>query len=239
MISKELQNLIVENFSHNQQGLFITFEGGEGCGKSTLSKKLTQTLNEVLPPITQQAIWTREPGGSVDAERIRDVLVNGEADRWTPYAEAMLMFAARSSHIEQTIRPHLTQGTWVICDRFVDSSYVYQGFCKGVDAHFLDKLTLRTVGGLFPQRTYLLDLPPMVGLKRVDERLKTLQGNEQLENRFENLDMHFHEQVRNGFLSRAKLFPDRFVILDATQDIDTLYNAIINDLIAFIKRIKM
>jgi len=198
-----------------QPARFITFEGGEGSGKTTQSKKLFAKLDEAGVNV----MWTREPGGSYGAEEIRSLLVKGEANRWAPSTEALLMFAARDDHWKTWIEPALLAGTWVICDRFADSSYAYQGYGKGVPLDFLNTLYYSTVGTVQPDRTYLFDVPVDIGLARAHTRM---HQDHTKEDRFEGLGSSFHERVRTGFKALADAEPVRFCMLDATQSIEIL-----------------
>ena len=208
-------NLALKKSDFIQRGRFITFEGGEGSGKTTQSKKLFAKLDEAGIDV----MWTREPGGSYGAEEIRSLLVKGEANRWAPSTEALLMFAARDDHWKTWIEPALEAGTWVICDRFADSSYAYQGYGKGVSLDFLKTLYQNTVGAIQPDRTYLFDVPVGVGLARAHERMSADQAKE---DRFEGLGSSFHERVRAGFKALASEEPVRFCTLDATGSIESL-----------------
>lgn len=205
-----------------QRGRFITFEGGEGSGKTTQSKKLFARLEELGIDV----MWTREPGGSVGAEEIRSLLVKGEAERWASTTEVLLMFAARDDHWKTSIEPALQAGTWVICDRFADSSYAYQGYGKGVPLDFLKMLYQNTVGLAQPDRTYLFDVPVDIGLKRAHARMSTIQAKE---DRFEGLGLSFHERVRAGFNRLAQEEFERILTLDATQSIDILEDQVWQD----------
>jgi len=192
-------------------GRFITFEGGEGTGKSTQVALIAADLRETNLEIVE----TREPGGSPGAERIRELLVNGPTDRWEPVTETMLHFAARREHLERTIRPALDRGAWVICDRFADSSMAYQGYGLGVSRELISDLYRNVVGDLKPDLTFILDIPPEIGLKRADDRQS---GG----TRYERMDVAFHECLREGFLDIAKHEPERCVVLDATATIDAI-----------------
>ena len=208
-------SLALKKPGFTQRGRFITFEGGEGSGKTTQSKKLFAKLDEAGIDV----MWTREPGGSYGAEEIRSLLVKGEANRWAPSTEALLMFAARDDHWKTWIEPALEAGAWVICDRFADSSYAYQGYGKGISLDFLKTLYKNTVGEVQPDRTYLFDVPVDIGLRRAHDRMSTMQAKE---DRFEGLGSPFHERVRAGFKTLASADPVRFCTLDATQSIETL-----------------
>ena len=202
-----------------RQGKFITFEGGEGSGQTTQSKRLFGHLKALSPETGIDVLWTREPGGSYGAEEIRSLLVKGDVQRWAPSTEALLMFAARDDHWKTCIAPALAAGTWVICDRFADSSYAYQGYGKGVSLDFLNVLYKYTVGTMRPDRTYLCDVPVDVGLTRANARMSTHHTKE---DRFEGLGRAFHESVRNGFLTLSTQETDRFCVLDGTLAPDVI-----------------
>jgi dTMP kinase len=208
-------------------GKFITFEGGEGTGKSTQIRLLSQALHRQDIP----HIVTREPGGSVGAELIRTLLLTGSTDKWTPVSEALLMYASRAEHWTHTIAPALTTGLWVICDRFADSSLAYQGFGHGISQDFLDDLYRQTVGTQQPHRTYILDLPPAIGLQRSRERLGKELGNS-AEGRFETYDLDFHERVHRGFLDIAHKNPNRCLVMNANQETSVIHENIMKDLFA-------
>jgi dTMP kinase len=198
------------------RGRFITFEGGEGGGKSTQSKLLLPWLSE--RGVT--AIATREPGGSPGAERIRELLVTGESDRWTPLGETLLHYAAREDHIRRVIEPALAAGRWVVCDRFFDSTAAYQGYGHGVALDFIESLRSRIVGSVHrPDLTIILDLPAEEGLKRSGNRANT-------ERRYESMPFAFHERLRQGFQAIARLEPDRCHVIDARQNIEAIQSEI-------------
>ena len=192
-------------------GRFITFEGGEGTGKSTQVARLVERLRARDLEVVQ----TREPGGSSGAEDIRNIALNGDAGRWSPMTETMLMFAARSDHLERTIRPALEAGRWVVCDRFADSSRAYQGVGGGTPAAFIEALDAAIVGATQPDLTLVFDLPVSIGLERAF-------GRGLFETRFESKGLEFHERLRQGFLDIAKRHPERCVIVDAEGDQDTV-----------------
>lgn len=185
---------------------FISLEGIEGAGKSTLARALETALTERGLPV----LVTREPGGSPLAERLRTLLLERDAERITPTAETLLMFAARSIHIENRIRPALEQGTWVICDRYSDATRAYQGAGRGVDAALIEELASAVHPALWPTRTLLLDLPVEQGLARA--RGRTGGGD-----RFEDEDRRFFERVRARYLKLAADEPQRVRLIDATQ----------------------
>jgi len=191
-----------------KKGVFITFEGGEGSGKSTQ----IQLLAAWLKNLDHDVLMTREPGGSDGAEIIRDLLVCGETTRWSPISEALLLSAARADHWQKTILPALKQGTWVLCDRFADSTIAYQGYAGGVDLVFLNQLYQYVIGNRQPDRTYIFDLDPDVGIKRTTNR------HPNGEDRFEKMDLAFHHKLRQGYLKIAEDNPGRCHLIDASQD---------------------
>ena len=193
------------------QGRFITFEGGEGTGKSTQAARLVDALRAR----DLEVLHTREPGGSEGAEEIRNLALNGDAGRWSAMTETLLMFAARSDHLERTIRPALEAGRWVVCDRFADSSRAYQGAGGGVAADFIETLDRAVVGQTQPDLTLVFDLPVEVGLERAF-------GRGLFETRFESKGIDFHERLRRGFREIAAAHPERCVIIDADGDLDAV-----------------
>lgn len=199
---------------------FITFEGGEGAGKSTQ----LQLLNQSLRYAGHKACVTREPGGSEGGEAIRNLVVSGSVDRWNDTTEALLFMTARYDHIERLIKPALADGKWVLCDRFYDSTYVYQGMVKGVDTKWLDSLYTHLFGNFEPDCTLLLDIAADVGLKRA-----TARGNE-AESRFERMGIEFHTKIRDGFRKRAATNEARFVTIDASARQQDVHAQIIDAL---------
>ena len=196
---------------------FITLEGGEGAGKSTQIKLLANAFEAAGLGV----LTTREPGGSEGGEAIRNLVVSGSADRWHPTTESLLFMAARFDHLATKIKPALSEGKWVLCDRFYDSTYVYQGIAKEVGGEWLDQLYRQLFANTRPDLTLLLDLPPAVGLKRADKR-----GNI-AESRFEQMDIQFHERLRAGFQKLAHDYPGRINTIDATQDATGVHQSII------------
>ena len=193
-------------------GKFVTFEGGEGTGKSTqvalLAKRLEKSGHKV--------VITHEPGGTPGAEVVRHLLKSGAVKPLGPFAEAMIVSAARDDHLNQLIRPALKTGKWVICDRFADSTRVYQGTAGGLDDKVIDALERVVVGENQPDLTILLDAPAEEGMKRA--RARSLDaGDTGPADRFEREDMAFHKKLRDAFLQLAKKNPGRFVIVDATK----------------------
>jgi len=190
---------------------FVTFEGGEGAGKTTQIRHLGERLGAA--GIVHVA--TREPGGSPGAEAIRRLLVAGGTDRWEPLTEAMLMLAARHDHWLRTIKPALDQAKWVICDRFHDSTVAYQGYGRGVPFETLEALRRTILGDRKPDLTLIFDLPVEVGLERARARIRGAAAGE---DRFERMDIGFHQRLRTGFLAIAKAEPERCVVIDAGDD---------------------
>jgi len=190
-----------------RRGRFITLEGPEGAGKSTVARALKAGLESR----GIQVVLTREPGGTPLAEKLRAVLLQKGDEPITAQAETLLMFAARAQHVANLIRPALESGHWVLCDRFTDASYAYQGAGRGVPVALIDALANAVHGDLWPDRTLLLDLPVADGLRRVRERNA---GTD----RFEQEDLAFFERVRQCYLQRAAAEPQRFRLLDARQE---------------------
>tara|TARA_Y100000591_G_scaffold318261_1_gene328957 strand:- start:534 stop:1208 length:675 start_codon:yes stop_codon:yes gene_type:complete len=191
-------------------GLFITLEGGEGSGKSTQASRLRMWFEDLFPG--REIIVTREPGGTDQAEEIRDILVNGSADKLAVQTEALLMIAARTEHVLKVLKPALMRNAIVICDRFSDSTLVYQGLAYGQDIELLRSIHQFGFADLKPDLTFVLDVPPEQGLLRAETRVKKQNS----ESRFEEKGLSFHKSVRDGFVKLAKSEPDRFVIVDAT-----------------------
>ncbi len=194
-------------------GRFITFEGGEGTGKSTHIKRLAERLKTQ----TQELLVTREPGGTPEAEAVRSLLVSGEASRWTAQAEALLNYAARESHLQQAIRPALERGAIVLCDRFMDSTRAYQGYAGDCAMDLIDTLEKAVVGATRPDLTLIFDLDPEAGLTRAGGRKAGTA-----EDRYERKGIAFHRQVREGFLRIAEREPQRCRIVDASGDVEAV-----------------
>lgn len=197
------------------RGKFITFEGGEGTGKSTQVARLVERLTA----LGLNVVRTREPGGSPGGEDIRNLVVSGQADRWSPRTELLLMYAARSDHLERTIVPALEAGRWVVCDRFADSSRAYQGMGGGVPIQMIQQLDAAIVGPDQPDLTLILDLSVEVGLARALERAGK-QSSGPGETRFESKKTAFHERLRHGFQAIARTYPDRCRLIDADASAD-------------------
>ncbi len=193
------------------RGCFITFEGGEGSGKSTQVALLAERLK--LRGI--DVVTTREPGGSPGAEAMRHLLLSGLVKPLGPTAETMIFAAARDDHVQATIKPALTRGAWVICDRFIDSTRVYQGALGNVDRRVIRALGRATIGDAMPDLTFILDVPVEIGFERV-------AGRGQVKDRFEAEDIEFHIQLREAFLDLARDEPRRCLVIDASQPPDAV-----------------
>jgi dTMP kinase len=208
------------------KGLFISFEGGEGAGKTTQ----IQTLKTRLEDAGHHVLLTREPGGTPEAEKVRGLLVKREGGNWDGMSELLLFYAARRHHVETLIKPALAEKKIVICDRFSDSTQAYQCYGHGIDHDVFKKIDALVIDSFKPDITFLLDVPVDVGLKRskrVNDDTKVLSEAE-IEDRFERLDSSFHEKLRQGFLTIAKDNSARFCVIDALQSRDDISAAIQN-----------
>lgn len=190
------------------RGRFITFEGGEGSGKSTQIRLLAERFDKE----GLRVIVTREPGGSPGAEIIRHVLLSGVGKMLGADAETLLFIAARDDHVRHVIEPALAQDIWVLCDRFADSTQVYQGYAGKVDPRLLDAMERVTIGTLKPDLTLILDVPVEVGMQRAASRRGT-----DTPDRFEGENIDFHRKLRDGYLAIARREPERCVLIDATE----------------------
>ncbi|MEL7492138.1 MAG: dTMP kinase [Pseudomonadota bacterium] len=205
-----------------RRGLFITFEGGDGVGKSTQ----VQRLADALKGRGRSVVATREPGGAPGAEAIRELLVTGAADRWTPMAEALMMYAARAEHLEKTIKPALERGDIVLCDRFIDSTMAYQGYAGALGKANVAALRALVVPNhLLPDVTFVLSAEKGAGIERARAR-------NDLESRFEDKGADYQTRVENAFLDIARDNPERCVVIDANQTIDAVAAAILDALAA-------
>ena len=198
-------------------GKFITFEGGEGTGKSTQLRLLEKYLENVGISV----VTTREPGGTPPGEDIRHLLVNGETNKWNPLTEVLLHYAARHEHITRVIEPTISSGKWVLCDRYTDSTLAYQGFAQHVDFKYITKLQKIVVGRFTPNLTIILDLPVEIGLKRAEER--DTGGT-----RYERMGLKFHQTLRESFLKIADDNPERCVVFNANKPEILIEKEIIN-----------
>ena len=193
---------------------FISFEGGEGSGKSTQIKLLAKRLAKYGDVIT-----TREPGGTIEAEIIRNLLVRGKKNKWSGVVETLLLYAARKDHIDKVIAPSLKKNKWVLCDRFKESTLVYQGYGKNVDITLIKKLDKIITNNLTPGLTFILDIDPIIGLKRSKRKSNT-------ETRYENMSLGFHNKIRKAFKAIARLNKKKFILINANQDINLIQDII-------------
>jgi dTMP kinase len=200
----------------DRRGRFITIEGGEGTGKSTQTALLVAALQRR----GIAAERTREPGGSPGAEDIRRLLLEGERERWDAVSEALLLYAARRDHVERLIRPALDAGSWIVADRFADSTLAYQGYGRGLPLADLDALHRFSLGAFAPDLTLVLDLPVEEGLARIGRR-------SMIADRFEQLEQAFHQRLRDGFLEIARSDPARVAIIDAADTRDRVHLAVV------------
>ncbi len=200
--------------------LFVTFEGGEGSGKSTAIKSLVEKLKQEGFDI----LLTREPGGTPISEQIREVILNKENTNMDPITEAYLYAASRRQHVIEKVRPALKEGKLVLCDRFLDSSLAYQGGARGLGFDMILDINKHAIDGLFPDVTIFFDLKPEIGLARINAN----SGREI--NRLDVEKMEFHLKVREAFLSLAKIYPERYAIIDASKSpeevVEEAYDAI-------------
>lgn len=203
-------------------GYFITLEGGEGAGKTTQINRLAKLLTDQ----GHDVVTTREPGGTAEAESIRSLLVQRDGGEWNAMAETLLLFAARVMHIEKVIQPALDSGHIVICDRFTDSTFAYQGYGRGLDIDKIKAIEKMSVGDFKPDMTFVLDLDARTGLARSGKRLAEQKGYESTEDRFERMDVTFHETLREGFLEIARQDPKRCIVLDAAQSADAVFDTL-------------
>ena len=191
---------------------FITFEGPEGSGKSTQAHLLAEDLESK----GLNVMLTREPGGEQVSEQIRKILLDGSDNSLTEHTELLLYLAARAQHTERIIHPHLRVGSMVICARYIDSTVAYQGYGSGLDLDLIRRMNAFVTDGLIPDLTFLLDIAVEVGLRRQSQQ-----------NRMERKAVEYHQKVRQGFLEEARLNPERIVVIDASQDIDSIQQQIL------------
>ena len=189
---------------------FITFEGGEGSGKSTQIKILKNKLSK-----KHKVIITREPGGTKEAELIRNLLVRGKSNKWSGTTEVLLNFTARKDHVDKVILPSLKKKMWVLCDRFSDSTLAYQGYGRNVSEDLIKNLNKSLINNLKPKITFLFDIDPKIGLRRSKKR-----NNNEL--RYENMPLSYHRKIRNAYLDMAKKNKKRIKIIDASLDEDSI-----------------
>ena len=205
------------NKNATEPGKFISFEGGEGTGKSTQAKMLVQHLEK----LGVKSICTREPGGTEIAEDIRKLLIRRTPSGWDPLTEALLHFAARRSHLVETIWPSLERGIWVVTDRFTDSSLVYQGMGMGLGRETIQRLKKLVVGNFSPDLTLIMDLQVEEGIRRTEKRFGE-------RNRYDKMDLHFHKRVREEFLEIASTERKRCVVIDSNESIETIGQNIVD-----------
>ena len=198
--------------------MFITFEGIEGCGKSTQAKLLCESLIDRGFSV----VFTREPGGTPAAEELRSFLLKPRNERFPPFAELSIYEAARAFHVENLIKPSLSEGAVVICDRFTDSTLAYQGYGRGIDLSLVERLNREATGGLKPDLTVLIDLPVEEAFKRISDRGK---------DRMEQEDLEFHERVRQGFLKIAEKEPERFLIVDGRKTVEEIHEEVLKEVL--------
>jgi dTMP kinase len=200
----------MDSASANSPGRFITLEGGEGAGKSTQ----IQVVKDYLEARGIDVIVTREPGGTTGGQEIRNLLVSGDKDKWSPLSETLLILADRAAHLERVIRPALADGKYVVCDRFFDSTRAYQGIAGGLGLEVIHQLQQPVLGTTLPDVTLLLDIDPEKGISRAQERGGDL--------RFESKTLAYHQTLRQAFLDFAKQEPERMVVIDADREIEAV-----------------
>ena len=210
--------------------MFITFEGIEGCGKSTQAKRLVNRLRELAVPL----VFTLEPGGTTVGQKIRRILLDSRNQHLSPLTELLLYAADRAQHVEEVIKPALEQEKWVLCDRFFDATTVYQGYARGLDMKLIVTLNEKASPGIRPDITFLIDCAVEVGLERAlkRNRIQFQEGQD----RFEREKKDFHEAVREGYLNMAMEDRERFVVVDGTLKEDELEELIFRHVEPFISQ---
>jgi dTMP kinase len=210
--------------------LFITFEGIEGCGKSTQAKRLVNRLRELAVPL----VFTLEPGGTNVGQKIRHILLDSRNQHLSPLTELLLYAADRAQHVEEVIKPALEQEKWVLCDRFFDATTVYQGYARGLDMKLIVTLNEKASPGIRPDITFLIDCAVEIGLERAlkRNRIQFQEGQD----RFERETKDFHEAVREGYLTMAMEDRERFVVIDGTLKEDELEELIFRHVEPFISQ---
>lgn len=221
-----MENLLSNNYyNKSKKGLFISFEGGEGVGKSTQIELLKTSLTKK----NLNVLSTREPGGTKEGELIRKFLVSGEISSWDSYSESLLFNALRREHINKIINPSLLKGDIVLCDRFIDSTIVYQGVGGGINQTLLLSLHKNFCYDLYPDITFFLSLDPKVGIER------TLSRNNKTENRFENMGLSYHQKIQDGFKALSDKNNKRFFEINAELSVEKISNQIYDHVISIIK----
>jgi len=213
---------------------FITFEGVEGCGKTTQIRLLADALKKA----GKKVLLTREPGGCPISDKIRAILLDAGNSEMTPKAELLLYAAARAQHIDETIRPALASGAIVLCDRFIDATVAYQGFGRGLDQNLITVLNETATADCRPDLTVLIDCPVETGLERAIARIEAgtaADSNHLREERFEQESLQFHQRVRNGYLHIAAASPSRFIVIDGKESVDVIAANIFSAVSARIK----
>ncbi|PCK03545.1 MAG: dTMP kinase [Alteromonadaceae bacterium] len=190
------------------KGKFVTVEGGEGVGKTTNISFIKQRLEDA----GHKVLLTREPGGTPLSEELREILLAKREEAVDPSAELLLVFAARAQHLNSVIIPAINRGEWVLCDRFTDATYAYQGYGRGLSVELVMQLESLVQGDIRPDKTFYLDLDVEIGLKRASARASL--------DRFESEDMAFFRRVREGYLARVNMSPDRYYVIDASQSLE-------------------
>lgn len=210
-------------------GVFITFEGGDGTGKSTQVRKLV----EALTSHGIKAVMTREPGGTPQAERIRNLLLQRDSGTFDPLSEALLLFAARREHLVTVIEPALARGEWVVSDRFADSTRAFQGYGMGLDHEVIEQLYTMVAGSRVPDLTFIFDIDPAVGLARSGkQKAAAADTAEGTEDRYEMMGLSFQDRLRQGFLAIARDEPHRCVLVDANASIEDIAAAVWQEITA-------
>ena len=205
--------------STKSKGLFITFEGGEGVGKTTQ----INLLKSYLLNINYKVVCSREPGGTIEGEQVRKLLVSGSSKTWDPMSEALMFNASRRQHINKIILPSLDKGNIILCDRFIDSTIVYQGYAGSIEQSILKDLHKKFCYNLYPDLTFFLNLDASLGLKRTRKR-----SDYKEENRFENFGLDYHNKISKGFNNLANNNKERIITIDASQSIEQISKNIIN-----------
>ena len=221
-----MENLLSNNYyNKSKKGLFISFEGGEGVGKSTQIELLKTSLTKK----NINVLSTREPGGTKEGELIRKFLVSGEINSWDSYSESLIFNALRREHINKIINPSLFKGDIVLCDRFIDSTIVYQGVGGAINQTMLLSLHKNFCYDLYPDITFFLSLDPKVGIDR------TLSRNNKTENRFENMGLSYHQKIQDGFKALSDKNNKRFFEINAELSVEKISNQIYDHVISIIK----
>ena len=221
-----MENLLSNNYyNKSKKGLFISFEGGEGVGKSTQIELLKTSLTKK----NINVLSTREPGGTKEGELIRKFLVSGEINSWDSYSESLIFNALRREHINKVINPSLFKGDIVLCDRFIDSTIVYQGVGGAINESLLLSLHKNFCYDLYPDITFFLSLDPKVGIDR------TLSRNNKTENRFENMGLSYHQKIQDGFKALSDKNNKRFFEINAELSVEKISNQIYDHVISIIK----